>query len=101
MSIQESKPASDPAPTCHVLYPFQISTSQGGLFSAAQVTGNASLPDPFQKLVFHSADTEPFMLGRGEVRPVTNDGKSLPFDPWFRQDFLLQHLQAYTEMIPA
>ena len=101
MSIQESKPASDQAPTCHVLYPFQISTSQGGLFSAAQVTGNASLPDPFQKLVFHSADTEPFMLGRREVRPVTNDGKSRPFDPWFRQDFLLQHLQAYTEMIPA
>lgn len=86
--------------TYHVLYPFQLATSQGGLFSAAQVTADTPPPNPYKTVTFHSADTAPFQLGAADVRPVPDNGRQLPFDSWFRQDFLFQHLQSYTEMIP-
>ncbi len=101
MTHQQQQGNKNSDPTYHVLYPFQLATSQGGLYSAAQVTASAPIPAPFSKLVFHSPDTAPFKLGQSDVSPVTDNGKSLPFDPWFRHDFLFQHLQSYTEMIPA
>lgn len=100
MLNEQSAESSNRNPTYHVLYPFQLANSQGGLFSAAQSTGDAPPPDPFKAVTFHSADTAPLQLGTAEVRPVTNNERGLPFDPWFRHDFLFQHLQAYTEMLP-
>lgn len=91
---------TDSKPTYHIAYPFNIKGSQGGLFSAAQVTTTSPLPDPYQELVIHAGDSEPHHLNGVEVRPVAPLTTDFPVGPWFTHDFLFQHLQAHTELMP-
>ena len=91
---------TDSKPTYHIAYPFNIEGSQGGLFSAAQVTTASAVPSPFEKLVIHASDSEATTLNGVDVRPVAPLKTDFPAGPWFTHDFLFQHLQAHTEMMP-
>lgn len=101
-SPDSSFPTTPSAPKAdyHILYPFALETSQGGLFSAAQLTASGVPAAGFNTAEFHSADTKELTLGNSKVHPTATPGRSFPYDSWFRHDFLFQHLQAYTTMLP-
>ena len=86
--------------TQHILYPFTLESSQGGMAAAARLTGNSPLHDECTDLVFRSVDTHEFKIGTADVQPVEITSDALPFDVWFGVDFPQQHLQAYTRQLP-
>jgi hypothetical protein len=86
--------------TQHIVYPFPLESSQGGMAAAAQLTGQSRLPDDFSEMVFRSVDTKEFEIGKAKVKPVEITSDKLPTSVWFSNDFPQQHLQAYTRQLP-
>ncbi|MFM6062886.1 MAG: hypothetical protein ACKPAE_10760, partial [Microcystis panniformis] len=84
----------------NILYPFGLRRSQGGLFSLAQMTARAKPPYPFQKVIFHTPDSGgPFQFENADVIPVPEGNGKFPDDSWWRDNFIGQHLQAYTNSL--
>jgi len=88
--------------TYNIIYPFSIKKSQGGLFSAVQLASKSKLTNVCDRLIFHTADTGSiFRFNNATVIPANETEGNLPDKSWWYEDFISQHLQAYSEsMIP-